>query len=256
MMSWNFSVCGGSQDSGGATDGDLDIAMALILADAKWGGYRTQAEVLISALKQYATASCDGRRVLRPGDRWGSCADNVDKRLNPSYFSPAYYRAFAAYVPNQADFWNGLVDDTYALLAVYQQRMSGLLPDWSYSDGSTAGAYGYEACRVPWRIATDYAWSGDVRAKTLLQGLRSWAATRGGPGQAASEKNSCFVGGFALTALAEGQAEADAWFASWLSAIPQGPDPSMGDNPYYQGTLRPLYMAVAGGLFLPPFAVK
>lgn len=247
MMGWRFHVCGGVIASGGATDGDLDMAMALIQADAKWSGYRAKAEVLISALKQYATAECDGRTVLRPGDSWGACPDGVDRRINPSYFAPGYYRVFAAYVPNQRDFWNDLTSDTYALLAKYQERSEGLFPDWGYSDGTALGNYGYEACRIPWRIATDYAWSGDGRAKAVLQKMHDAVVHRGGVAPASSERNSCFLGGFALTATAVSASETDAWFGDWIQSIPQGPDPWQGDNPYYQGTLRVLYLALAGG---------
>ncbi len=249
MMSWKFQTCGGVTASGAATDADLDIALALLQADKRWGGYRDRAETLISALKQYGTSECDGLTVLRPGDNWGGCADRVDTRLNPSYFAPGYYRVFAKYIPNQAYFWNDLINDTYTLLAKYQSKMGGLLPDWGFSNGDASGNYWYDACRVPWRIATDYAWSGNSQAKTLLQNMYNYVDSRGGPGAAAGEKNSCFVGGFALTATAISQSKTDAWFGDWMRSVPQSPDPSVGDNPYFQGTLRVLTLMQASGQF-------
>jgi endo-1,4-beta-D-glucanase Y len=247
MMSWKFAVCGGVTSGGAATDADLDIAMALIKADRQWGGYRTRAEMLVSALKQFGTASCNGLTVLRPGDNWGACQDAYDKRINPSYFAPGYFREFAAYVPNQADFWLGLTNDAYTLLAKFQQANSGLFPNWGYVDGTSLDGYGYDACRVPWRIATDYAWSGNASAKALLVAMHDAVVQRGGLRAAASEHNSCFLGGFALTAGAVSQSETDQWTADWINAIPQGPDGSMGDNPYFQGTLRVLDLALASG---------
>ncbi len=251
MMSWQFSVCAGVWGENAATDGDLDIAMALVMADRKWGGYRFLAEPLITALKQYGTSNCDGRLVLRPGDMWGGCRDNVDQRLNPSYFAPGYYRVFASYLPNQADFWNDLTRDTYTLLDLYQKNMGGLLPDWSYSNGATAGPYGYEACRVPWRVGTDFAWHGKAEAANVLKTLYDYASSRGGPAKSVDQKNSCFIGGLALTATARDQNAADQWYREWISNIPQAPDPQVGDNPYYQGTLRVLYLLLAGGMLQP-----
>ncbi len=251
MMSWQFSVCGGTWGQNAATDGDLDIAMALVMADRKWGGYRSLAEPLITALKQFGTTECDGKLVLRPGDMWGGCNDSVDTRLNPSYFAPAYYRVFASYLPNQADFWNDLTRDTYTLLKSYQSSMGGLLPDWSYANGSLNGGYGYEACRVPWRISADFAWHGSSDAKQVLRGIFDYASSRGGPASVSDQKNSCFVGGIALTANSLDQATADRWYQEWIAAIPQAPDQRVGDNPYYQGTLRVLYLLLAGGLMHP-----
>lgn len=251
MMSWQFAVCGGVLGEDAATDGDLDIAMALVMADRKWGGYRFVAEPLITALKQHATSECDGRLVLRPGDMWGGCRDSSDQRLNPSYFAPGYYRVFASYLPSQADFWNELIRSSYELLALYQGSMGSLLPDWSYANGETVGSYGYEACRVPWRIGTDFAWHGATEASTVLNKIYDYAHARGGPAKSMDQKNSCFIGGLALTATARDQYAADQWYREWISNIPQASNPEVGDNPYYQGTLRVLYLLLAGGMLQP-----
>jgi len=247
MMSWQFDVCGASWGENAATDGDLDIAMALVMADRKWKTYRYLAEPLIAALKQYGTSSCDNLLVLRPGDMWGGCKDASDQRLNPSYFAPGYYRVFAQYLPNQADFWNQMAKDSYVLLRRYQTKMGGLIPDWSYVDGTLIGPYGYEACRVPWRISVDYAWHGSAEAKDILQGLHDYAESRGGPAAASDQNNSCFIGGFALTANSISLAKSKLWYRNWMTSA----DLNAGDHAYYQGSLRVLYLQLAGGLFLP-----
>ena len=53
--------------------------------------------------------------------------------------------------------------------------------------------------------------------------------------------NSAFVGSFALSAAYD-QAAFDAAVASWLSS-------NGDDNPYFQGTLRVLYLLAAAGKF-------
>ncbi len=251
MMSWRFALCGAALSQGAATDADLDIAMALVMADHKWGGYRGEAEGLISSIKRYAVTQCNGFLVLRPGDHWGACLDANDQRLNPSYFAPAYYREFSRYMPQNADFWLALAYDSYRLLNRYQQNLGGLLPDWAYVDGGMVGSYGYEACRVPWRIAMDFAWHGQAEAQMVLQKMHDYVAARGGPEAATDQKNSCFVGGLALTATAVNQDTTDSWYRLWLRGIPEAQDPMVGDNPYYQGTLRVLYMLLAGSALKP-----
>jgi len=243
VMNWETATCGEVWGQNGAADAELDAAMALIQANARWGGgYATDATTLITAIRDHETETCDGRIILKPGDAWGGCSDNG--QINPSYFAPGYYRAFAAFVPAQAQHWNDMVDDTYELYDIMQARMGGLLPDWCATDGSDwyGGEYWWEACRVPWRVATDYCWSGDARPATVLSGIDAWVDANGGIAGVDRPANSCYRGGFALTGVSASQAELDANVSAWLANDSE-------DNAYYQGTLRVLYMLVAASQF-------
>jgi endo-1,4-beta-D-glucanase Y len=234
----------GDNNSGAATDADLDAAMALVQAAARWpsAGYLSQAQAQAGKIANLETDMCSGRRVLRPGDTFGGCSDAIDPRINPSYFAPGYYKVFAHYFIDQAATWTALSDGSYQLYAIYQARMANLVPDWSGPDGSDNGSsYSYQACRTPWRVAVDYGWSGDTRAKTFMQNICTWVDAHGGLPQAAQEQNSAFVGAFAL-AGAYDQGKFDGYMASWLGA-------KMDDTPYFQGTLRVLYLLVAAGKF-------
>lgn len=246
LMNWATAKCEapGDNKANAATDGDLDAAMALVQAAARWpsGSYLAQASALASKIAQFETDLCSGRSVLKPGDAFGGCSDTNDKRINPSYFAPGYYQVFAHYFPEQAATWTALSDGSFQLYAGYQARMSNLVPDWSGPDGSDNGAsYGYDACRTPWRVAVDYAWTGDPRAKTFLQNISSWVDGHGGLPSAAQQQNSAFIGAFALAGGYE-QAKFDGYMAGWLGA-------KMDDTPYFQGTLRVLYLLVAAGKF-------
>jgi len=231
-----------------ATDADLDATMALIQAASRWpnstAGYLGKAEALASKILQFETDMCDGRRILRPGDTYGGCSDPSSKRVNPSYFAPGYYKVFARYFNAQASTWLALRDASYQLYAVYQARMNNLVPDWSSPDGSddgTQSSYSYEACRTPWRVAVDYAWTGDTRARTFMQNVASYVDQHGGLPAAAQQQNSAFVGAFALAGGYD-QARFDGYVSRWLGA-------DLVDAPYYQGTLRVLYLLVAAGKF-------
>jgi endo-1,4-beta-D-glucanase Y len=234
----------GDNNSGAATDADLDAAMALVQAAARWpsAGYLSQAQAQTGKIANLETDMCSGRRVLRPGDTFGGCSDPTDPRINPSYFAPGYYKVFSHYFTDQAATWTALADGSYQLYAIYQARMANLVPDWSGPDGSDNGSsYSFEACRTPWRVAVDYGWSGDTRAKTFMENICTWVDAHGGLPQAAQQQNSAFVGAFAL-AGAYDQGKFDGYMASWLGA-------KLNDTPYFQGTLRVLYLLVAAGKF-------
>ena len=246
LMNWTTGICDapGNDNTNAATDGDLDTAMALVQAAARWpsGGYLPKAQALASKIAQFESDMCSGRRVLKPGDAFGGCTDPNDQRINPSYFSPGYYKVFAHYFADQATTWTELVDGSYQLYAIYQARLDDLVPDWSGPDGSDNGSgYSYDACRTPWRVAVDYAWSGDTRAKTFMQNISSWVDGHGGLPAAAQAQNSAFVGAFALAGGYD-QGKFDGYMGAWLGA-------TLDDAPYYQGTLRVLYLLVAAGKF-------
>ncbi|HEX3853365.1 MAG TPA: glycosyl hydrolase family 8, partial [Polyangiaceae bacterium] len=247
LMNWMTDKCEAPGDSkqSAATDADLDTAMALVQAAARWpnGGYLAKAQALSGKIAQFESDTCSGRRVLRPGDAFGGCSDGEDPRINPSYFSPGYYKVFAHYFADQAGTWTALGDGSYQLYAAYQARMADLVPDWSGPDGSDDGSsYSYDACRTPWRVAVDYGWSGDTRAETFMQNISSWVDANGGLPKAAQAQNSAFVGAFALAGGYE-QGKFDGYMNGWLNAA------NLDDTPYFQGTLRVLYLLVAAGKF-------
>jgi endo-1,4-beta-D-glucanase Y len=245
LMNWATGLCDapGNNNANAATDGDLDVAMALIQAHARWpdGGYLAAAEALTSKIIQHETEECSGRAILRPGDMFGGCSDAANAKINPSYFAPGYYRVFAHYFPAQAARWNALVEGSYELFPLYQARMSGLVPDWSKVDGGDwyGSSYSYDACRTPWRVMVDYAWTGEARALTFLKNVNAWVDAHGLVGS--QPNNSAFVGALAL-ASAYDKAKLDAAVTTWLG--------SKGDDmPYFQGTLRVLYLFAAAGQF-------
>jgi len=253
LMNWKTQKCEapGNNNTNAATDADLDAAMALVQAAARWPsaptGYLSKAETLAAKIIQFETDMCDGRRILRPGDSFGGCSDTSYRRIiNPSYFSPGYYKVFAHYFSSQAATWLALSDASYQLYAFYQAHLGALVPDWSSPDGNPTelpndGLYWYDACRTPWRVAVDYAWSGDTRAKTFMQNISSWVDAHGGLPKAAQQQNSAFIGAFALAGSYD-QGKFDGYMSGWLGA-------KLDDTPYYQGTLRVLYLLVAAGKF-------
>jgi endo-1,4-beta-D-glucanase Y len=162
VMNWHYDANGNALDGGGgATDADEDMAFALVMADAQWGGYAGDAKPLIGHVLDHEVES--GTNVLKPGDRWGG-----SDQTNPSYLAPAYYRVFASYTAEPQ--WMAVVDASYALLDKCANAKTGLVPDWCNADGAPQrnSHYSYDACRTPWRIAVDACWNAEPRAQAFL----------------------------------------------------------------------------------------
>jgi endo-1,4-beta-D-glucanase Y len=246
LMNWKMQACTTTVwGQNGASDGDLDAAMALLQADRRWGAYSTDANALLDAIHAYETLPCGSLTVLKPGDAWGDCTGNS---LNPSYFSPGYYRAFSLYQATdsaKAQFWNKLADDSITLLLQYQTQVGGaLMSEWANANGTVADqSYGYNACRTPWRVAVDYAWWGTAGAQTFLTNVSGYVDARGGVANVPFDKNSAFLGPFALSGVATGKC--DAYYTSWMSGV-------LYDNSYFQSTLRVLCLLVMSGKFTYP----
>jgi endo-1,4-beta-D-glucanase Y len=251
VMNWRQAVCGGQTGGNGASDADLDSALGLVLADSRWGGYAEDARSLIASIGTNETEQCDnGQIVLKPGDSWGGCGGQT---VNPSYFSPGHYRRFAQVQTDRADFWNEFASDTYTMLRGMQQANDGLIPDWGFGDGRSEsgdrGQFGYEAVRNPWRVALDYAWSGNADAKGFLQRMSQTVDARGGITAMADadnfedKRNSAFLGSLSLSGSAVDAQKLDTYVREW-----QAYD-DLDDQWYYQATLRVLFLMAAGGFF-------
>ncbi len=289
LMNWCISGCGtGTCGNNGATDGDLDAALALVVAEAQWPSavspydYGAEATTLITAIRNFEMyGTCSGLNVTRPGDAFniaGAC-----NCLNPSYYSPGYYRVFANHVPSQAAFWNKAADDVYTLINNNANATTGLVSAWQRTDGSVPGNgggapdycnyaatggggpgdYQFDACRTPWRIAIDYLWFGTPAAGTWLTKVANWSngvgvsnivasyTTAGSP--LVSYKNSAFTGGFALAQMATGnQTRVNTWYQGWSQGSSLSGGALLDDAPYFQRSLGVMYHMLATGNFWCP----
>jgi endoglucanase len=175
-------------DQGGqnaATDADSDIALALVMAASKWQqqSYLNEAQTIIKDIWTSEVISVGGKPYLVANDL------EKDSRspaiINPSYISPYAYRIFAK-VDKSHD-WNSLVSSSYDLLdrSIDSNLDKGssamIVPDWITIDQTTGAIaavqgstnlttnYGYDAMRTPFRIALDYEWNNEPRAKQTLE---------------------------------------------------------------------------------------
>lgn len=193
LMDWeigpdNLVTSGGR---GAATDGDEDMAWALVMADRQWGGsgalddtYLNHAKRLIELILKYEV-DVSRNYLLRPGDQWG----NVDV-TNISYFAPAYFRIFGQ-VTGKVEEWNQVIASNYAILerslnAASGNQNNGLVPAWCDSTGKPVVAYAgapthfqHDSTRTPFRIGQDYCYFGEPRALAYLGKISAFYANIG-----------------------------------------------------------------------------
>lgn len=188
LMDWRLSTDGTSSDANNlganAMDGDLDIAMALLMADRQWGSggnwnYKQQAANTINALK-VVNMQADGATKGLPGSNNNRTSD----------YMIGHFRAFKKATGD--DLWDRAVNRAFGLVDRMQSVYSpnaGLIPDFVINtdtdipepshgfigDGTpTEGDFYSNAQRDPWRFGTDYVQSGDARGKNVCNKMVSF----------------------------------------------------------------------------------
>jgi len=180
LLAWHFEN-GHVSDTAAASDADIDYAFSLILAYRTWHDNRYlqfALEVLKSVL-DHETAAINGRLYLLP---WPDRKNGTDELIaqNPSYYAPSHFKLF--YEVSGDRRWLELSDTTYNLLErllIFPDELKegGLVPDWIALDQQGTirtmpgkpVVYGWDAVRVPLRIAADYYLYGDQRALDILR---------------------------------------------------------------------------------------
>jgi endo-1,4-beta-D-glucanase Y len=157
-----------------ATDGDMDIIYALLLADKKWGSggaydYKKIALDMLDSL--WKTCVHKEYHTLLLGD-WASdrAGSVLGDAVRLSDIIPGHIKAYAE--ADKAHDWQKVLDACYSVirdLCEDNRHQNGLLPDFAVrADGKWKapeekilegddGAYSYNACRVPWRLGTDHS---------------------------------------------------------------------------------------------------
>jgi endoglucanase len=188
LFAWktNVDIHGNSYNTQvmNATDADLDIGLALALADKKWSSYgtinyATELKMLITDIYDFRVVDINGLKVLLPfnSQKWRGL-----EIINPSYFNPVAYRLFSNYDYNHN--WNKLAEDSYHFMN-WLHVQNGLFPDWveynyntyrieNYPRNIRYGEdnFGYEAFRIYFRMNLDYNLYGSPSAKRFLDNAR------------------------------------------------------------------------------------
>ncbi|MFJ4787519.1 glycosyl hydrolase family 8 [Streptomyces sp. NPDC088794] len=170
------SSCKSVNGSDSATDGDLEIAYSLLLADKQWGSsgtynYKQLAVRRINAIK--ASEVVSGTKLMNLGD-WSD--GNYDTISRSSDWLPGHFKAFRKATGDAT--WDQILAAHQKLIDTLQTKYAsstGLLPDFAVNtntstpkpapgkvlESSLDGAYSWNACRDPWRLGVDALTTGD-----------------------------------------------------------------------------------------------
>ena len=280
LMDWTQLTCvdDATDDDNSASDGDIDIAFALLLAHAQWGSdgevdYLSEAQAIIAAIM--GSEVHPATLTVRLGD-WCTADEPLFYwSTRTSDFILDHFKVFAC-VANDPD-WNTVVDNCYILMEGMRTDYSpstGLMPDFitdvnsepqpagpSFLEDPNDGAYNYNACRVPWRVGVDLLINGDQRARTTVATINTWLiGATGGDVTAISngygldgtalalENDASFIGPFTVGAMA------DAGNQSWLNNLYAEllTNNDVAEGHYFPNTLKLLSMITISGNYWVP----
>jgi endo-1,4-beta-D-glucanase Y len=174
-----------SKDAGNATDGDMDIAYALLLAHHQWGSdgkinYLAQAKrTITNGIKERDVCLSTKRTLL---GSWST--DHYASRT-----SDWMVGHFKAYREVSGDtFWDDVTNSVYGLIKQITTDYSPgvfLVPDFvvgahpqparpKFLESEHDGYYSWNACRLPWRLATDFAHYGSPQSREAANKMLNW----------------------------------------------------------------------------------
>lgn len=279
LMAWQQSDNGSAlveeEGADSAADGDMDIAYALLIADAVWGSdgefnYRDMAISVIQDIMQYEVNHATWTISLGDWTYGEEAGSQYYGATRSSDFILQYLPVFAE-VTGDGN-WMKVYDSTYTIInQIVDQYQTGLLPDFLIPDeeGSyvpapaefledvTDGQYAYNSCRTPWRIGMDYLINGNETAKKCLDAMNAFILkeTGGDPwniqagytlnGQATQDYNDlCFTAPFLIAAKC---GDNQAWETSLRDCILE-----YGNDVYYGDTIKMLCLIADADAWIVP----
>lgn len=282
LMGWKVPALT-SGDDNSAFDGDADIAYGLLLADAQWGSdgpidYLGEAQTVIAGIKESTIGPESNLPML--GD-WvePNGLDHNQNTPRTSDFMPGHFRAFGQATGD--DDWVEVITASQNVIEALQQgfsqnanpdgpELTGLLPDFAIAgpqpappdvlEGLNDGFYYYNACRDPWRLATDALLNGDPTSAEQAAKIAIWANSATG-GNAQAIEAGYKLDGTSLGELADYfttvfaapigvAAMVDPSLQDWLDAI-YDEVRDVQEN-YYEDTVTLLCLLVMSGNFWTP----
>lgn len=280
LMAWQQSDNGSAivnvSGADSAADGDMDIAYALLMADAIWGSdgdinYRQAAIDVINDIMTYEVNKTDW--IIQLGDWawWSSEGDKYYAATRASDFIVQYMPVFAEVTGD--DRWMNVYESTYSIINSFVGEYgTGILPDFIIKDEATGkfvaapanflesendGNYYYNSCRTPWRISMDYLINGNKDALAFTEALNAFIIEDAGgsaweikagytpEGTAIESYNDlCFTAPFMIAAAC---GDNTAWHDEVRSTVV-----NYGNDVYYGDTIKMLCLIVDDGGWIVP----
>jgi endo-1,4-beta-D-glucanase Y len=260
LMAWKQMLKNGKmvnvEGADSATDGDMDVAYGLLVADVQWGStgainYKAEAlKILHDVLAHEVNTQT---WTLTPGD-WASGSDALHTR--PSDFMTGHFLAFAAADVANKTKWNNIYAAVSRMVNYQFQHGSGatgLMPDFLVKSGSNFvpvpgeylesphdGDFSYNACRTPWRLSMSHILYGKTDMLTALRKQARWIEAK------ALKKPSGIMAGYFVRNGKNGDAFVD--FSDLAFTAPFAVDAMLGGS-QSQAWLNSLWTSITGGDF-------
>ncbi|MCK5782154.1 MAG: hypothetical protein KAH10_06160 [Flavobacteriales bacterium] len=277
LMAWKQNKnCVDVDGASSASDGDIDIAFALLLADKQWGSlgeinYLAEAKRMIAAIRTHDINRKNHNVTY--GDWVNSSSSKYYNATRSSDFIIDHFRSFSKI--DASSKWNSVINKCYSIIDAIQinySKSTGLVPDFiintntkpkpassNHLEGDNDGNYYYNACRFPWRIGTDYLISGDDRAKKALDMLNNWIITKTGNNpknikdgytldgtEIASWSDAAFVAPLAVSAMLTKDQK---WLDDIYNYVSKM---NVTKSNYYESSIQLLSMIVISGNYWTP----
>ncbi len=280
LMAWqqedNGRAIVDTTGSDSATDGDMDIAYALLMADSIWGSdgeipYKQTAIDIINDIMTYEVNKTDW--IMQLGD-WVYSSKERDEYYSAtrsSDFILQYMPVFAKITGDER--WLKVYESTYNIInSITDEYNVGILPDFivkdddsgafvpaspNYLESEYDGAYYYNSCRTPWRISMDYLINGNEDALAFAEMLNGFIldSTDGEPQRIRAGykldgtpienyEELCFTAPFMIAAACGTNQE---WHDSIRNAVI-----NYGDDVYYGDSIKMLCLIVDDGGWIVP----
>lgn len=279
LMAWqqtdNGSAIVNSLGADSATDGDMDIAYALLIADSVWGSdegidYKQSAIDIINDIMEYEVNKKNWTLQLGDWVYWAEDTDPMFYATRPSDFIVQYMPVFAEVTGD--DRWLNVYDSTYTIINnIVDEYGKAILPDFiiareidkfnpapaNFIESEYDDCYYYNSCRTPWRISMDYLINGNEDAKKFADTITSFISylTYDDPSEIKAGyrldgtpiedyDDLCFTAPF-LIASACGDNE------EWHDAV-RDTVLNYGEDVYYGDTIKMLCLMVDDGGWIVP----
>jgi endo-1,4-beta-D-glucanase Y len=262
-----------------ATDGDMDMAYALLLAYDQWGDetnnhYLADAKTIIGAMetvfitKGPATSKYYPRLNIGDHDHLNSGApENKPDMTRPSDFMVDHMRAFGR--ASGHSIWMDVENGSLSILQSVRDQTTGLVPDFVVADppvpsktGTADEAvcyecYSFNSCRVPWRQTVAIVQYGVAGSRDVAGKMVAWARGKykDDPTTMGSDFSLAGVpkgtGDSAFTSPMVAAAVTDPKAQGWLDKG-WGYMKQQGGKGYYGGSITLMAMlAVSGNWWIP-----
>lgn len=186
-FAWSVGLDGSHNAEGPAPDGEEYFAMALLMADARWGSregifdYAAQARAILRHCVHQPELVSGGMAMWEESNHYIRFVPETPF-TDPSYHLPHFYELFALKA-DEADrpFWREAAAASRQYIALSAHSVTGMSPEYAQYDGTPIFLFGKDyayysdAYRVCLNIALDHLWFGGTpETDAVAARLQHW----------------------------------------------------------------------------------